>query len=285
MPDIETLLCSRVPKFSPRQVTWVGLIGNEAVTTVPGALIDVRLMGKQRPVESWIALLLVLVLAVAHIGGPLLPFLTYTPRSAALSAGAGVSVAYVVVHLLPEIAEAQEAVERHGVLAQVERHAYVVALAGLVLFYGIEHAVLVRAEQEDRGTDLFWVGIISFALYNSVIGYLVVRTVDQEPFQSAVVLTLALGLHFVVNDAGLRQRHRGRYDRAGRPLLLGALFLGWLVGVTVDVPDRAVGLATAFLAGGIVLNVLKEELPAERKSRLLPFVLGASAYTVILLIV
>jgi hypothetical protein len=40
----------------------------------------------------------------------------------------------------------------------------------------------------------------------------------------------------------------------------------------------------AFLAGGVVLNVLKEELPEERESRFWAFALGAASYTALLLV-
>jgi hypothetical protein len=40
---------------------------------------------------------------------------------------------------------------------------------------------------------------------------------------------------------------------------------------------------TAFLAGAVIMNVLKEELPEERESRFWVFALGAAFYTVILL--
>lgn len=45
----------------------------------------------------------------------------------------------------------------------------------------------------------------------------------------------------------------------------------------------ALAAITAFLAGGIVLNVLKEELPEERESRFWAFALGATSYATILL--
>lgn len=38
----------------------------------------------------------------------------------------------------------------------------------------------------------------------------------------------------------------------------------------------------AFVAGGIVLNMLKEELPEDRHSRFWPFALGALISTVLL---
>jgi hypothetical protein len=45
------------------------------------------------------------------------------------------------------------------------------------------------------------------------------------------------------------------------------------------------GFATmfAFLAGGIILNVLKEELPEERESRFSAFTAGTAAYAALLL--
>ena len=38
----------------------------------------------------------------------------------------------------------------------------------------------------------------------------------------------------------------------------------------------------AFVAGGVILNVLKEKLPAEREARFAPFVAGAALFTVLL---
>jgi hypothetical protein len=43
------------------------------------------------------------------------------------------------------------------------------------------------------------------------------------------------------------------------------------------------GCLFAFLGGAIILNTLKEELPSERESRVLPFLLGAGAYAALLI--
>jgi zinc transporter ZupT len=49
-------------------------------------------------------------------------------------------------------------------------------------------------------------------------------------------------------------------------------------------PPQFIGLLFAFLAGGIVLNVLKEELPEDRESQFWAFVVGAAVYSAVLLI-
>ncbi|MDQ3770074.1 MAG: hypothetical protein M3370_11455 [Actinomycetota bacterium] len=57
---------------------------------------------------------------------------------------------------------------------------------------------------------------------------------------------------------------------------------GWTIATFTEVPERVIALIIAFIAGGIVLNVLKEELPGERRARMLPFLAGAAGFTVLL---
>jgi hypothetical protein len=52
----------------------------------------------------------------------------------------------------------------------------------------------------------------------------------------------------------------------------------------VVIHGAALALVFAFLAGGVVLNVLKEELPEDRQSRIAPFAVGAAAYAVLLVL-
>ena len=93
-----------------------------------------------------------------------------------------------------------------------------------------------------------------------------------------------MGVHFVVNDYGLRRDHKGAYDRVGRWVLAAAVLAGWLVGLFFEVSEAALAVLFAFLAGGVIMNVLKEELPEERESRFWAFALGAALYSVVLLV-
>ena len=60
------------------------------------------------------------------------------------------------------------------------------------------------------------------------------------------------------------------------------MLVGWLAGIATDVSERIIAVVVAFIAGGVVLNVLKEELPGERLAQFWPFAGGALAYTVLL---
>ena len=172
-----------------------------------------------------------LLLAVVHRVAPYLHVLRVTPRSVWLSLAGGVSVAYVFVHLLPELAAGQAAVSRAvggsdggtegGALLYAERHVYLVALAGLAAFYGLDKLAYrargQRAEGEaparddgpageaepdaTAGAGVFWVHMGAFGLYNLLVGYLLVRA-ERRAGTGLPLFAIAMALHFVATDFG-----------------------------------------------------------------------------------
>lgn len=66
------------------------------------------------------AVIAALLLAAVHVVTPSLRFLEGIPRNAWLSMAGGVSVAYVFVHLLPELAVGEARV-RHGAALRGDR--------------------------------------------------------------------------------------------------------------------------------------------------------------------
>lgn len=224
------------------------------------------------------------LLALVHVFATRLVFLDRVPRSRWLSAAGGLSVAYVFAHLLPEIAAGHEALGEAGRGDQPPPTLWLVALAGLAAYYGVERfAKCSRGGNAGAATApaVFWVHIAAFALYNVLVGYLLLHRLEAGTGALAL-FGLAMALHFLVNDHGLHAHHKHRYRRVGRWLLAGAVLAGHALGLVVGIGDAAVSVLIAFLGGGVVLNVLKEELPEERESRFLPFVLGAAAYAVLL---
>ncbi len=62
------------------------------------------------------------------------------------------------------------------------------------------------------------------------------------------------------------------------------MVVGWALGALTGVTTAVLGMLLAFLAGGVVMNVLKEELPEDRESRWGPFVVATVAYAALLLL-
>lgn len=225
-------------------------------------------------------------LATVHLLAGRLRGLDRIPRSRWLSIGGGVSVAYVFVHMFPELGEHQHAFETLDLFAGfLDHHVYLVALAGFTVFYGLERlAQNSRTDTRPNADPVFWIHVGSFGLYNCLVGYLLVHRIDTGR-GTLVFFTVAMALHVLVNDSGLRFHHQERYHRTGRWLLVAGVLAGWLLGTMITLTEIALAVPVAFLGGGIVLNVIKEELPAERESRFWVFTFGAFGYAALLLAV
>jgi hypothetical protein len=253
-----------------------------------------------------VASLSALALALVHLLTPSMRFLGGTPRSAWLSIAGGVAVAYVFVHLLPELAARQADISRavgDAGLHFAERHVYLIALLGLAVFYGLDKLAKRSRGQvpEGRGAGgsgratatppdaatspgVFWIHMASFGVYNALIGYLLLHR-EVPGVRSLVFFAVAMALHFVVTDYGLNEDHKAQYRRTGRWVLVVAVAAGFVVGAATEIPAAALAVLVAFLAGGVMLNVLKEEVPNERQSRFWAFALGMGVYAALLLTV
>jgi hypothetical protein len=260
---------------------------SETVVSVSETVLSVEATGGDPTFET-LVLGLAAGLAAVHLLAGRLWFLDGIPRSRALSFAGGVSVAYVFVHLFPEVeATGTELAESElgPLVLFAEHHVYLVALAGFVVFYGLE-----RFAQREGGrggnTDsdgVFWLHVGSFGVYNVLVGYLLLHR-ETAGSVSLLFFFVAMALHFLVNDHGLREHHGSLYHRRGRWVLAAAVLVGAGIGLVANVPAGILGVLFAFLAGGIVLNVIKEELPEERESRFPAFVVGTAGFAALLLL-
>ncbi|SFS68324.1 hypothetical protein [Halostagnicola kamekurae] len=229
-------------------------------------------------------------LALVHLFVGRLALADRVPRSRWLSFAGGVSIAYVFVHIIPEIHQAVLTVAGWDpVVSFAEAHVYLIVLVGFVVFYGLEQYVRQSNVAALRyglepSTGVFWIHVGSFAAYNGLIGYLLVHR-ESPGVAGLATFAVAMALHFAVNDSGLRSHHGRLYHDYGRWMLAAAVLLGSAVGFAVEITEPLVSVLFAFLAGGIILNVIKEELPAERESRFWAFALGAAGYAAVLLFV
>ncbi len=228
----------------------------------------------------------VLLLSLVQLGAGQLEFLHGIPRSRLLSFASGVSISFVFVHLLPHVAASQQMVEAApGGFSFVERQVWLLALVGLATFHGLELMVLrarrpwrALADGSATGGAMYWLHIAMFASYNALVGFLLVQPIGPGR-GDPILFVLALALHFLVNDIGLRTHYKRHFGGLGRWLLVLAPLFGWAMAQRAAL--SAVGLSVLFslLAGGMILNTLKEELPDGRQARFWPFLLGGAVYS------
>lgn len=234
--------------------------------------------------------LLALLLAAVHLEVRFLAPALDAPRSPWLSLAGGAAAAYVFVHVFPDLCEGQETLRRTGwaLVAVLDRHVFLIALTGLLVFYGLERAALAARGGRDgppvsQGSGVFWLHLVSFALYNFLIGYLLVDRAHPGAVGLATYFA-AMALHMTVNDHGLRRHFTADYRRLGRKVLAGAVVAGWAFGVVFRVHEAVLAVLFAFLAGGVVMNTMKDEIPLDGSGNFPAFAAGAAGYAALLLL-
>lgn len=222
------------------------------------------------------------------VGGRVHPFRSLIrDRRSILSFGAGMSAAYVFVHVMPELHDARRAfVESVSTTLRYEGMAiYFIALLGFLLFYGLEHQSNRLRDTGADGTAVgpaFKLDICGFSAYVWLMAYLLVNHFGSS-LVSIELYVIALTFHFLSLDHSLRHEHGDTYERIGRYVLAGMALLGWGMGVLFALPGHILALLLAFISGAIIMNSLIMELPAEKDGRFLSFMAGGLVYGLILL--
>jgi hypothetical protein len=209
-----------------------------------------------------------------------------------LSFAAGISVAYIFVHVLPTL----QTIREIGMKSPSEFKAvfpeysvYLWTMAGFLVFYGIETMVASpRQDPENHGSggDAVhwqpWVHIGGFALYTWILTYMMVWT--GKGTLALCLFGVAMGMHIFTVTCNLSSHYRKVYDRGGVYLLVLASLAGWASALTLNISTPVVLNLVAFVCGGVVVNAAIAELPKEREGRYWSFLTGATVYTALLLV-
>lgn len=218
------------------------------------------------------------VLAAVHLYANKATVLGWLWHGRFLSFASGISFAYVFVDLLPTLEKGQPVLRKtfESMIPYFDRHVYLIALFGVLFFYGL------HTDAGNGSKRSFWLAMGGYLLFNFFIGASLSDSTNPD-IQPIALFTIAMGMHYFVNDHNAQMEHPDLYHAAARWMLVGALFLGYLVGYLTHIPDAIVVIVVSFLAGGVFLNVLRYELPKREQIGYAYFVFGSLLYTGILL--
>jgi hypothetical protein len=99
-----------------------------------------------------------------------------------------------------------------------------------------------------------------------------------------VRLTSVLFAHILLADRALARAHPLQFKHETRWFGIGAIVLGLAAAYFLPpASDIVLGIATAFLGGGLLMTTFREELPSASRARLPWFLLGTAVMTGLLL--
>ncbi len=236
---------------------------------------------------------LLLAIGLALVHGFLSKFnlFSFLPEHRWTSFSGGVSIGYVFLEIFPELSKAQLELEHSKLpfLGYLESHVYLLALAGLLVFYGLDVLALFSRRQNretpqpvGKNSTIFWIHIAGFAGLNLVFGYLI-QDIEGHSLLECLIFFVAVALHFFVIDRHLRRHQSANYDKAGRWILTAAILVGAGIGQSLNLEEAAIAIVWSFLAGSLILNILGHELPDEHKSCFWSFLTGAILYSGLIL--
>lgn len=241
--------------------------------------------------HALVSLVAVVVLIAVHLSAGYLGRWQGLSRQMFLSGAAGVTVAYVVMQLLPALSRSDEIIRpvAQQFLPWFERHGYFLAVIGIIVFYANANQIArSRARQRSTGRQdsadrrAFITSMILMSIFNFTVAYSLADPNDAE-VRPIVLFVFALALFYFVADESLHSNYQADYRLAGRWILSGALTIGWVVGTFFHLSATTLALLVAFFAGGILVTVLGRELQPGSGRKVWAFAVGAVTFSVLLM--
>ncbi|GEL07770.1 hypothetical protein [Salisediminibacterium halotolerans] len=188
----------------------------------------------------------------------------------------GLAVSYIFIYLLPTLHREQAMIEGPYRRLTMESEIYIVGLVGVVVFLGIQ---IIISRREASQIASFWTAVLFYALYNALVSF-VVLSLEVSGVQ-AIFYSFAIGLHFIAIAHDMWRGFPDEYNQYGRQVLAAGIVVGWVFALTVELAPIAKAIIFAFVAGAMIFNVFKHELPNVKEIHFFTFLMAVALYSAI----
>ncbi|WP_445002477.1 hypothetical protein [Exiguobacterium alkaliphilum] len=206
------------------------------------------------------------------------------PSKKWFSFSSGIAITYFFMYLLPSLNKRQDTLRVDWLDLALPSEIYVVSLIGFTVFYGTMRFVRTPHFQDetlDRNVS-YWLQVTLLTAYMSFSAYVVTETSVTNVAQ--MFYATALGVHFLAVGHDLYRHYGEVYLTQGRYFFTVGILVTGYVARYVDLASHIETILFAFVAGAMILNIVKFELPADRNLHFRTFVLAVTIYGGLLLI-
>ena len=198
------------------------------------------------------------------------------------SIGGGVAIAYVFIHIMPELAiggrelSKEIYMEEFIVSPLIESYLFFISLIGLVVFFSLD--IIASSGQASTKTN-FKLHVLAFALINYLYAYTLPSLVTTG-WDYALLFTIVLAAHIILSDRTLARSHPKLFRQKVRWVFISSTGLGLAHAYLFHpISDLSLAIATAFLGGGVLMTVFREEIPEASSIQLPWFIFGVFSMT------
>lgn len=208
----------------------------------------------------------------------------HMPAPKWFSFSSGIAITYFFLYILPSLNKRQDTLRIEAFDLALPSEIYVVSLIGFTVFYGTMRFVRTPHFQDetiDQNVS-YWLQVILLTAYMSFSAYVV--TASSVTFVARSFYATALGVHFLALGHDLYRHYGTKYLNQGRYLLTAGILGGGFFARFIELAEHVEALVFAFVAGAMILNIVKFELPSDRNLHVRTFTLAVFGYGGTLLI-
>jgi|GEM_PF-360726 len=221
--------------------------------------------------NSLVALGLTVGLGVVHFFSEQIKIPEGKARWRVISLGAGLSIGYLFLHLLPETYE-EAAFLKHWV--------FVALLAGFAFTHLAEKYAYKHAQRAKLVYELKIIHLAVFFLYYFIAGISLADKVETG-ILDGVMFIVPIAIHTALSTSALARLHgRVKESLVVKILMSVSSILGVILAIIVPIPPVVSSFLTSFIAGVLLFVFVKEFLPEERKGEPFFFILGMLIFLV-----
>ena len=234
-------------------------------------------------VELAVSASALLILAGVHVLFPAFERKFYSTRALWSHFAAGIALGYATLYLMPKLTDYTLVLKAENALGwePAQYGLYMAFLLGLLAYLAVGN---MRGVESRRGVAALHLQLAAFAFYNVLTGYFI-TSLPRQGVLAQGLGTLVFAVHLLGIDHQLRAADQDFFDRRTRWITAAAVLGGGALAMLQLLSGPVVVVGSAFLGGAIMMNVMKEEVPAADGGHLKPFLAGVATFAVIAVII
>jgi len=206
------------------------------------------------------------------------------PSQKWFSFSSGIAITYFFLYLLPSLNQRQDTLRIDWLNLSLPSEIYFVSLIGFTLFYGTMRFIRLSFFQDTRTEKYFsyylQIGLLTGYMFFSA--YVVTASFDSVV--TKLFYATALGIHFLAVGNDLYLRYGDKFIKRGRYFITVGILCGGIFSYYVDLMSHVETIIFAFVAGAMILNIVKYKLPTDRELVYPVFIATVIIYSFILII-